>query len=464
MQMLTELNGRESAQNLLPVFVCYRQTDGKDVAERLVALLSSPTVSVVGSCGAAEDPPQLDIYFDQTAPGVGDWTMVHEPYLKRARAFIVVCTPGAKLDEGDGDWVQREITWWIQNRDEWPILIDALGTGERYVPKIIADKWPNAQRINIILKVWDQLSHDELDAVERRTRERILGGITSSAGNLYRRELAREQERTRELSEALSAQKRLSHSLKRSFLAISVLFLLAAGIAVDASWQRHVAESQALSAQAEETLSRDQPAALELAIRGWQTAKTTESNLAVAHAFPQLLVALEGHTGSIVYAAFSPDGQWVVTASDDHTARVWNANNGRLLATLDHADSVTSAAFSPDGQRVVTSSDDHTARVWNASNGHLLATLDHRDSVTWAAFSHDGERIVTAGDETRVWKTATGKLLTELKVQPAGVEYASFSPDDQRIVTADGFDDTARVWRATDGQLLFTLKGHTREV
>jgi len=55
----------------------------------------------------------------------------------------------------------------------------------------------------------------------------------------------------------------------------------------------------------------------------------------------------------------------VVTASDDQTARVWDAVTGTpVTPPLEHHGPVQVAAWSPDGTRVVTAGFDHTARVW----------------------------------------------------------------------------------------------------
>jgi hypothetical protein len=68
---------------------------------------------------------------------------------------------------------------------------------------------------------------------------------------------------------------------------------------------------------------------------------------------------LKGHEGAVYSAAFSPDGRRIVTASDDKTARIWDAATGRQIGQLnEHEGPVYSAAFSPDGKRIVTASEE----------------------------------------------------------------------------------------------------------
>jgi len=71
------------------------------------------------------------------------------------------------------------------------------------------------------------------------------------------------------------------------------------------------------------------------------------------------------HQGSVNSAQFSPDGCFVVTASKNNTARVWDTQTGKPVSqSMQHQGSVNSAQFSPDGRFVVTASSENTARIW----------------------------------------------------------------------------------------------------
>jgi tetratricopeptide (TPR) repeat protein len=163
------------------------------------------------------------------------------------------------------------------------------------------------------------------------------------------------------------------------------------------------------------------------------------------------------HQGAVVHAAFSPDGSRVVTASEDSTARVWEASTGQPVSRpLKHQASVMHASFSPDGRRVVTASYDGTAQVWQVSTGELAGVpLIHQGNVYDAAFSPDGRLVVTASRDgsARVWDADTGQPLSPPLKHQDVVWHAAFSPDGRRVVTASE-DKTARVWEAATGRPL----------
>ena len=202
---------------------------------------------------------------------------------------------------------------------------------------------------------------------------------------------------------------------------------------------------------------------------GMQRPPAEEADVALFRAYQRLqeTIVLKGHKGSIWSAAFTMDGRRVVTASDDDTARVWDAENGNQLVVLQgHNELVRFAAFSPDGRQVITASADNTARVWEAGSGKLSALLQgHGDVVRSAAFSPDGRRVLTGSDDNtaRIWDVGTGKQRIIFQGHDGPVRSAAFSPDGRRIITASD-DNTARLWDAETETLVDVLKGHTEPV
>jgi WD40 repeat protein len=183
------------------------------------------------------------------------------------------------------------------------------------------------------------------------------------------------------------------------------------------------------------------------------------------------LVVLNAHEDAVRSAAFSPDGKRIVTASQDKTARLWDAETGKPVGEplKGHEGYVLSAAFSPDGKRIVTASEDTTAQLWDAKTGKPIGEpLKSYGFVLSAAFSPDGKRIVIvswANNTAQLWDAETGKPVGEpLKGHEGFVLSAAFSPDGKRIVTASE-DKTVRLWDAETGKPIGEpLKGHEESV
>jgi WD40 repeat protein len=128
------------------------------------------------------------------------------------------------------------------------------------------------------------------------------------------------------------------------------------------------------------------------------------------------LLVIRGHSAKVHSAVFSPEGGRVLTASDDRTARVWDAATGKQLVLLQGHESgvgayeqgLILAVFSPDGRRIVTGDHQGTARLWDAESGEqLVVWKGPRDFVISAVFSRDGRRVLTvnhsAGAECQLW-------------------------------------------------------------
>lgn len=68
----------------------------------------------------------------------------------------------------------------------------------------------------------------------------------------------------------------------------------------------------------------------------------------------------------IVYSA---KGDLVATASDDGTARLWDAATGAIRFVLQgHTAGVLDVAFRPDGLQLATAGVDGALRLWNLKN------------------------------------------------------------------------------------------------
>jgi WD40 repeat protein len=231
--------------------------------------------------------------------------------------------------------------------------------------------------------------------------------------------------------------------------------------------ERRAAESRSreLAAASVSQLEADPELSLLLANEALNSARTPEAIDALRQSLTESSVrmTLRADEGTIGAVAFSPDGEHVVTASYEGTARIWSSTSTEEPVLLTgHTDLIQTAAFSPDGTRVVTASFDATARVWDAATGAEVATLrGHVGAVRSAAFSPDGSLVVTAGDDAtaRVWDAETGAQLHLLEGHDRPVYDAAFSPDGRLVVTASD-DDTARIWGARTGRPLQVLRGH----
>jgi WD40 repeat protein len=191
--------------------------------------------------------------------------------------------------------------------------------------------------------------------------------------------------------------------------------------------------------------SRERQAARREAANSKATKEENDRGIATPLFFRQ---TLEGHTGWVRSAVFSPDGKRLATVSDDFTARLWDAATGKAVQTLKgHIEWVNSVVFSPDGKWLATASSDRTARLWDVATG----LEGHTNGVWSVVFSLDGKRLATASHDgtAMLWDAATGKAVQTLEGPTAfgrSSSHRTESGSRQRLMTARlGYGTTRRV-------------------
>jgi WD40 repeat protein len=231
---------------------------------------------------------------------------------------------------------------------------------------------------------------------------------------------------------------------------------------------------------------------------------------------------LEKHTGAVNSVSFSPDGQKIVSASDDNTITLWNLQGRELQTLTGHEDKVNSVSFSSDGKMIASGSKDGTIKLWNLQGKEFQfkkqfpenrdkelnqERVKVQDNVYSVSFSPDGQIIASASawGIVNLWKLQGEKLPSSNEHRPYSVSFSpngqllagvgedstvqlwtvqlwdlknnkirtlnkhknkvnsvSFSPDGQRLASASK-DGTVKLWNL-DGKELETFKGHTDAV
>ncbi len=212
-----------------------------------------------------------------------------------------------------------------------------------------------------------------------------------------------------------------------------------------------------------------------------------------------------GHTGQISSVAFSPDGAYAISGSEDNTLKLWdiangkevrsltgysnsavsvrlspdgkhiltaNGNNllmldmssGRVIKTFTgHSDGVIAASFSPDGKYVLSGSKDKCLKLWDVASGREIRTFTgHAHMVNSVAFTPDGRHVLSSGgpDKTmKLWDVASGRELRTIMTSSNAFVRSAFSPDGKHAVSIE-LGNTAKLWDVASGKEILTLAGH----
>ena len=207
--------------------------------------------------------------------------------------------------------------------------------------------------------------------------------------------------------------------------------------------------------------------------------------------------------GAVLFASFLPDGQSLLTGSQDRTARLWDIQTGRelrrysgfgetrvqgisadgMLALINShhgthlvdtniarepraflGSDLSSLMYSPDGSRILIG-DAGSVYLWDVASESIVREFSSEDSGTeglyWPVFSPDGHKVLTGGmgEGVRLWNADSGEL-EQVLAGPLAIWYPAYAPDGNHVAAANDLGDII-IWDLTSDQRLHILAGHT---
>ena len=168
---------------------------------------------------------------------------------------------------------------------------------------------------------------------------------------------------------------------------------------------------------------------------------------------PRHTLGQQGDTGAVWVITFL-DPNRVVVGMESDGLKVWDLKSGTVLKSLTHDDgpspNIWSADVSPDGKYLMTASDDSAVTFWNLQSLQFEFAFPESVATKTAAFSPCGKFLATGNrnSKVKIWDWVHQMSLVELHHRGT-VHSLSYSPDGKRLASA-GSDGKVRVWDLSD--------------
>ncbi len=251
--------------------------------------------------------------------------------------------------------------------------------------------------------------------------------------------------------------------LKICAISLGVIAFVAASIILikylkDRHWEKELIRSEAIAAKALDLLNSGDTSTAKLValcalpknVEKRNSPYALEAEKALRMASFKDEIILIGHTDNVNSVEYSSDDRYIVSASDDKTVCLWNAEDYTLEKTfVGHQGRVQYAAISSDGKYIVSySNDDRSIIFWNISDGQIYKKIDLKSDIKGFCLSNSGHCIaysIAKNDIIIVDINAESLDSKTLKGHESDVHILRFNYNDKYLFSAS-LDNTFRIW------------------
>jgi WD40 repeat protein len=125
------------------------------------------------------------------------------------------------------------------------------------------------------------------------------------------------------------------------------------------------------------------------------------------------------HTAPIITVAWSPDGKYIASGSEDNTIIIWNPENGKFMQRLQgHTKPVRSVVWTESSDRLVSCSEDGSVKIWKFTGTSFILNNTLQEESKPLSRVAINENYIAAGSQDGViyiWDAKTYKFSTLLK-------------------------------------------------
>lgn len=153
--------------------------------------------------------------------------------------------------------------------------------------------------------------------------------------------------------------------------------------------------------------------------------------------------------GKHYIATGGKNGQLVLRSKKDY----------ELARKLSVGTSLSALTFDLLGTKLLSGTDDGLIKIWNPEDGELLAELDNgKGNINNLTMTFDNQYVVVSSQTCNIYSLKSMELVKEVSQVSSKVLDATVSPDGQNLIFIEEFASKARFWDISDVDISYAVR------